>query len=97
MFGDLPVPPVLWLSSPLPLPGGSPRPVPRGSRALEWLVPLQAPRHGQLPGSRGKGVAEGCRKVPWGCSTPGKGSAHLRQGVCPAFPLVLSGLLCEPL
>lgn len=65
LFGGLPVPPVPWLSSPLPFPGGSPRPVPGRGRPLEWLVPLQAPRHGQLPGSRGKGVAEGCREVMW--------------------------------
>lgn len=65
VFGELPAPPGLCLSSALPLPGGSPRPVPRGSRPLERLVPLQAPCHGQLPGSGGEGVAEGCRDVPW--------------------------------
>lgn len=84
VFRELPVPPVLCLSSPMPLPGGSPRPVPRGSRPLERLVPLQAPRHGQLPGSGGEGVAEGCRDVPWGCGTPRKGRAHLGQGVMPS-------------
>lgn len=50
------------LSSPLLLAGGPPRPVPRGSRALERLVPLQAPRHGQLLGSGGKGVSRGMQR-----------------------------------
>lgn len=80
VFGGLPAPPVLCLSSPVPLPGGSPRSVPRGRRPLERLVPLQAPGHGQLLGSGGEGVAEGCRDMPWGCGTPCKGSAHLGQG-----------------
>lgn len=98
VFGNTPVPPVPWLSSALSPPGGSPRPVPRGSRALEWLVPLQAPRHGQLPGSGGKGVAEGCGNVPWVCATPCKGSAHLGLGVMPSLlwsPPVCSGSPCD--
>lgn len=51
------------LSAPLFLPGGPPRPVPRGRWALERLVPLQAPCHGQLPGSRGKGASTGVQKA----------------------------------
>lgn len=64
------------LSSPLPRPGGPPRPVPRGSRALERLVPLQAPRHGQLPGCGGKGASGGAQRADltvtkrWCCPRP---------------------------
>lgn len=95
VFGELPAPPGLCLSSALPLPGGSPRPVPRGSRPLERLVPLQAPRHGQLPGSGGEGVAEGCRDVPWGGAVAPLAKAVPTSGRegCPALPLVASSLL----
>lgn len=82
-----------WLSSPLLLPGGPPRPVPRGSRALERLVPLQAPCHGQLPGSRGKGASRGMQKP----ALPSRGWYHPLQRQCPptldraAMPRIVPG------
>lgn len=53
--------------------------MPRGSRALERLVPLQAPCHGQLPGSRGKGVSRGTQRP----ALPSRGWYHPLQRRCP--------------
>lgn len=76
---SIPSPTHHWLSSPLLLPGGPPRPVPRGSRPLERLVPLQAPCHGQLPGSRGKEASRGTQKP----ALPARDRYHPEQRQCP--------------